>query len=357
MIEAYDHLWGTMIQFVGPFFASALAVVVLTPLMILIARRFNILDVPNERKIHTTPVPRLGGLAILLGFWIVALMNLPWSKEFGAILVGGTIIAILGIVDDVRSLSSRIRLIGQLVASGIVIWAGLFVSFMPKTWWGQALAIIITVIWILGIVNALNFADGLDGLAAGITFIAAVFFFLIAIYLRQPSVAFGAVLLAGSCLGFLVWNFKPAKIYLGDGGSTFLGFILACLALHGGWSDDGVIVALGIPTMILGVLVFDMIYITVARIKNGSVRTFQEWLDFTAKDHFHHRLMSLGFSEVMAVVFIYLVCLILGINVLVLEKIHNPLGVTILFIHALLVFVVIFMLMRVGHAMMGRKKG
>jgi UDP-GlcNAc:undecaprenyl-phosphate GlcNAc-1-phosphate transferase len=356
MIEAYSHLWGTMIKFIGPFFFSAFAVVILTPLMIVVARRFNILDVPNERKIHTHPIPRLGGLAILLGFWIVALMNLPWTKEFTAILAGGTIIAVLGIVDDVRSLSSRIRLVGQLVASGIVIWAGLVVSFMPKTWWGQLIAIIITVIWILGIMNALNFADGLDGLASGITFIAAAFFFLIAIYLRQPSVAFGAALLAGSCLGFLFWNFKPAKIYLGDGGSTFLGFILACLALHGGWSDDGVIVALGIPTIILGVLVFDMIYITIARIKNGSVRTFQQWLDFTAKDHFHHRLMSLGFSEVMAVVFIYLVCLILGINVLVLEKIHNPLGVSILFIHALLVFVVIFMLMRVGHAMLGSKK-
>ena len=356
MIAAYEHLWGTMIKFVLPFCSSALAVVILTPIMIIVARRFNVLDIPNERKIHTRPVPRLGGLAILLGFWIVALMSLPWTREFTAILIGGTIIAVLGIMDDVRSLSSRIRLLGQLIASGLVISSGLVVSFMPKTWWGQAIAIVITIIWILGIVNALNFSDGLDGLASGITFIAAAFFFLIAIYLRQPSVAFGASLLAGSCLGFLVWNFKPAKIYLGDGGSTFLGFILACLALHGGWSDDGVIVALGIPTMILGVLVFDMIYITVARIKNGSVRTFQQWLDFTARDHFHHRLISLGFSEVMAVVFIYLVCLILGINVLVLEKIHNPLGVTILFIHALLVFVVIFMLMRVGHAMMGNKK-
>ncbi len=296
------------------------------------------------------------GLAILLGFWAVSLFNLPWGREFSAIIIGATIIAVLGIMDDVRSLSSRVRLIGQVVASAIVMSSGLIVSFMPRTWWGQLIAIIITLIWILGIVNALNFADGLDGLAAGITFISAVFFFLIAVYLRQTQVAFIATLLGGSCLGFLVWNFKPAKVYLGDGGSTFLGFLLACLALYGGWSDDGSIVALGIPTIILGVLIFDMIYITIARVKNGQVRTLQEWLDYTGKDHFHHRLMSLGFSEVAAVVFIYLVCLILGLNVLVLEKVHNPLGVTILLVHALLIFLVIFLLMRVGHAMSGNKK-
>ncbi len=356
MIEAYQHLWGTMIQFTGPFLWSVLAVFCLTPVMILVARHYNIFDIPNERKIHTRPMPRLGGAALLIGFWAVALMNLPWTREFLAILAGGTIIAVMGIMDDVRSLSSRVRLVGQVIAAGIVIWAGLIVSFMPKTWWGQLIAVVITLVWILGIVNALNFADGLDGLASGMAVIAAVFFFLIAIYLRQPHVAFLAALVAGGCLGFLVWNFKPAKIYLGDGGSTFLGFLLACLALYGGWSHDGFIVALGIPTIILGVLIFDMIYITIARIKNGHVRTVQQWLDCTGKDHFHHRLMSLGFTEVMAVVFIYLVCLILGLNVLVLERIRNPLGVTILLVHALLIFTVIFLLMRAGHALQGNKK-
>ncbi|MFH0754308.1 MAG: MraY family glycosyltransferase [Candidatus Omnitrophota bacterium] len=356
MILAYQHLWGLALQFVAPFIMAVVAVVVLTPMMIALARKYGVLDMPNERKIHTKPVPRLGGLAILIGFWVVALFNLPWSKEFSAIIVGGTIIGVMGVMDDVRSLSSRIRLVGQLVASFLVIWAGMIVSFMPKTWWGNLLACIITVLWIVGIVNALNFADGLDGLAAGMTFIASTFFFLIAIYLRQPQVACVAAILAGTCLGFLVWNFKPAKIYLGDGGSTFLGFVLACLALYGGWSHDGFIVALGIPTIILGVLIFDMFYITIARIKNGSVQTFQQWLDFTGKDHFHHRLMSLGFSEVVAVVFIYLVCLVLGLNVLVLEKVHSPLGVAILFVNALFIFTIIFLLMRVGHGLQGSKK-
>ncbi|MBF0330294.1 MAG: undecaprenyl/decaprenyl-phosphate alpha-N-acetylglucosaminyl 1-phosphate transferase [Candidatus Omnitrophica bacterium] len=356
MILAYQHLWDMILRFAAPFALSAVAVAALTPGMIVVARKYNIMDIPNERKIHSKPVPRLGGLALLIGFWVVALINLPWNKEFAAIIAGATIIGVMGIMDDVRSLSSRIRLVGQLIASFLVIWAGLIVSFMPKTWWGQVMAGIITVLWIIGIVNALNFADGLDGLATGMTFIASTFFFLIAIYLGQPHVACVAAMLAGCCLGFLVWNFKPAKIYLGDGGSTFLGFVLACLALYGGWSHDGFIVALGIPTIILGVLIFDMFYITIARIKNGSVTTFQQWLDFTGKDHFHHRLMSLGFSEVMAVVFIYLVCLVLGLNVLMLEKVQSPLAVSILFINALFIFTIIFLLMRVGHGLKGNKQ-
>ncbi len=356
MLLAYQHIWSVLLRFMAPFVMSIIAVAVLTPVMIVLARKYGILDIPNERKIHTIPVPRLGGLAIIIGFWVAALLNLPWNREFTAIIIGGTFIGVMGVMDDVRPLSSRIRLVGQLAASCLVIWAGLVVSFLPKTWWGNLIAGIITVIWIIGIVNALNFSDGLDGLASGMTFIAAAFFFLLAIYLGQPQVACVAAILAGCCLGFLIWNFKPAKIYLGDGGSTFLGFILACLALYGGWSQDGFIVALGIPTIILGVLIFDMFYITIARIKNGSVTTFQEWLDFTGKDHFHHRLMSLGFGEVRAVIFIYLVCLALGFNVLILEKVHSPLAVVILFVHALIIFTIIFLLMRVGHGLQGNKK-
>ena len=175
-------------------------------------------------------------------------------------------------------------------------------------------------------------------------------------YLWQNDVARLAIILSGCCLGFLFYNFKPAKIYLGDGGSTFLGFVLACIALYGGWSENGFIVALGIPTTILGVLIFDMIYITIFRIRRGQVRTFQEWLDYTGKDHFHHRLLSMGFGERAAVVFIYLVCLILGLNVLVLEKLRNPMAVLIVGVHSLLVFVVIFLLMRAGRGIKEKER-
>ncbi len=347
-----------MQAFIRPLACAFLSVVILTPFVILIAHKYKVLDQPSPRKIHKVPVPRLGGVAILASFWIAAFFfpQHPLDKKFLAVLFAGTIIAVMGIMDDVRPLSSRIRLAGQLIAAIIVMHSGLLVSFMPKVWWGQIGAVVITLIWIIGIVNALNFADGLDGLASGMTFIASAFFFLLAMYLRQYHVALVAAILAGSCLGFLCYNSKPAKIYLGDGGSTFLGFVLACVALYGGWSENGFIVALGIPTIVLGVLIFDMIYITIARFKNRQVTTLQEWLDYTGKDHFHHRLLSMGFSEVGAVWFVYLVCLILGLNVLVLEKLRNPLGVVVLFANSTLIFLCILMLMRVGRVLNGTKK-
>jgi UDP-GlcNAc:undecaprenyl-phosphate/decaprenyl-phosphate GlcNAc-1-phosphate transferase len=356
MIAAYHHLWGTVLLFRNPFFLALFFVVLLTPLMIFLAHRFNILDHPNERKLHSKPVPRLGGLGILIAFWAAALFHLPWNSEFTCIMLGGSIIAVMGIVDDIRGLSSVVRLGGQLLASAIVMSSGLIVSFMPHTPLGTLIAWLITLLWIIGIINALNFMDGLDGLASGMTMIAAFFFFLMAVYLRQLDVALLGAVLMGSAAGFLFYNFKPAKIYLGDGGSTFFGFMLACLALYGGWSNDGFIVALGVPTIILGVLVFDMIYITVSRIKNGEVKTFRQWLDYTGRDHFHHRLLSLGFSEVGAVLFIYLVCFILGLNVLVLERLRNPLGVGIQFFNAMLIFLLILSLMRTGRVFLKKKK-
>lgn len=355
MLTEYGHLWSVMAVFTKPFLMVFVVLLFVTPLMIVLARKYGVMDIPSERKIHRLPVPRLGGLGIMIGFWIVALGHLPLPQETWAILIGGTIVGFMGVMDDVRSLSSRIRLAGQIVASFIVIKSGLMVSFMPKIWWGDFLAVVITIIWIVGIVNAVNFADGLDGLASGMVGISAVFFFLLAVYLAQPEVAFVAVILVGACMGFMVYNFKPARIYLGDGGSTFLGFILACIALYGGWSNDGFIVAMGVPAIILGVLIFDMIYITFARIKNGSVRTFQQWLDFTGKDHFHHRLMSLGFSEVRAVIFIFLIHVVLGLNVLMLEKLKNPLAIFIMGIQSVFVFTIILLLMRVGHSMAYKK--
>ncbi len=354
MIASYGHLWGMMTVFLKPFGAAVLAVCCLTPLMIGVSYKFGILDHPDKRKVHHKPVPRLGGLGIIIGFWVVSLFQMPLTREFWAILTGGTIVGLMGVADDIRPLSSRIRLVGQLVASVIVLSSGLVVSFMPKVWWGQLIAAVITIVWILGIVNAVNFADGLDGLASGMVGISTVFFFLMAIYLRQMEVAMVAAILMGCCLGFLLFNFKPAKIYLGDGGSTFLGFVLACIALYGGWSNDGFIVAMGVPTIILGVLIFDMIYISIARIKNGAVRSFQQWLDFTGRDHFHHRLLSIGFSEVGAVCFIYLIHIVLGLNVLVLEKLKNPLAIFIMAVQSVFVFTIILLLMRVGREFKGK---
>ncbi|VAX37873.1 Undecaprenyl-phosphate alpha-N-acetylglucosaminyl 1-phosphate transferase, partial [hydrothermal vent metagenome] len=237
---------------------------------------------------------------------------------------------------------------GQVAASAIIMSTGLIVSFMPDTWWGQIIAVIITLIWILGIINATNFIDGIDGLATGFTIIAAIFFLIITLHLEQFYVALMAAILVGSCLGFLLFNFKPAKIYLGDGGSTFLGFMLASFALYGEWSFRGPVIALGIPVLILGVLIFDMIYITISRIRNGHVHNFHEWLDYTGKDHFHHRLMNLGFKEEHAVIFIYIIAIILGLSALIVEHARVSYPVVVLMVQAILIFVIISILMLMG---------
>jgi len=305
-------------------------------------------DKPKGHKTHEKPTPLLGGLVIYLAFVSVYLIYNHWSLQTKSILIAGSIMLALGTIDDFYPLSSTVRLIGQIAASFIVMSTGLIVSFMPDTIWGNALAVIITLFWILGIINATNFIDGADGLATGFTIIATMFFLLITLHLNQFYVALMASILVGSCVGFLFFNFKPAKIYLGDGGSTFLGFMLACFALYGEWSSRGPIIALGIPVLILGVLIFDMIYITISRILNGHVHNFREWLDYTGQDHFHHRLMNLGLKEQDAVMFIYIISFILGLSALVLEHSKVSYPVVILMIQAALIFVSITILMLMG---------
>lgn len=348
VVTRYHHLVPSLIKYLIPAGFGFLLTVVLIPLCIRLAFKFKIVNRPEGPKAHLPPIPMLGGLGIFLAFLIVASLYQPWTVQMQAIIIGAAIIAALGTLDDIFKLSSVTRLIGQLAASGIVIASGLKVSFMPDVWWGELGAVLITIVWILGIVNATNFIDGADGLAAGYTVIASIFFFLITLHLGQIGVVLISSLMIGTGLGFLVFNFKPAKIYLGDGGSTFMGFVLACLALYGGWSSWGPIIAIGIPTLILGILIFDMIYITVSRIRNGHVRNVQQWLDYRGRDHFHHRLMNLGLKEEDAVLFIYSTSIILGLSALVIEHARFSFPVVVLMIQATLIFINITILMLTG---------
>lgn len=348
ILTRYKNLVPTLLENILPAIFTFILMLVLTPLCIKVARHFKIQVNHKDHKKHFAPTPLLGGLAVYVSFVIVALLHQPWSPQMQAIMLASSIIAVMGTIDDIRPLSSIVRLLGQLIAAGIVMNAGLKITFMPSTWWGEIGAVLFTLIWILGIVNATNFVDGVDGLAAGFTVIASVFFFLITLHLDQFAVVLVASLLIGAGLGFLVFNFKPAKIYLGDGGSTFMGFVLACLALYGEWSSWGPIIAIGIPVLILGVLIFDMIYITISRVKNGQVHNFKEWLDYRGYDHFHHRLINLGFKEEEAVIFIYAICIILGLSALVIEHARISFPVVVLLIQAILIFIAITLLMLVG---------
>ncbi|MCB9747894.1 MAG: undecaprenyl/decaprenyl-phosphate alpha-N-acetylglucosaminyl 1-phosphate transferase [Candidatus Omnitrophica bacterium] len=344
----YKHWIPQILEYSIPCLLSMLLVFFFTPIIIYIAKKFSIVDLTEKKEGFKIPIPLLGGTAIFLAVFITSLMNQPFSRQSLSILLGGAIIFIFGTIDDIKPISSTIRLFAQLIASLIVISAGLTVSFLPETWWGDFLTAGITFIWILGIVNALNFFDGADGLATGMSVIAAFFFFMITLHTEQFQVTLLAAIVIGVGLGFLIFNFKPAKIYLGDGGSTLFGFLLACLALYGGWSSRGPVVAFGIPVLILGVLIFDMIYITISRIRNGHVKTIRQWLDYRGNDHFHHRLINLGFKEHHAVLFIYTICVILGMSALAIENAKASFPVVILMLQAVLIFLNISILMLMG---------
>jgi len=225
---------------------------------------------------------------------------------------------------------------------------GVRLSFLPGTWWGNGGEVLLTIIWVVGITNAVNFFDGMDGLATGLTAICSLSFFVVALITHQSYLGYLTVALAGSCLGFLKFNFKPASIFLGDAGSTFLGFTLAGIAVMGGWAEKNPKVALSLPVIILSVFIFDMIYITVARVWNGRVKNFKEWIEHTGKDHLHHRLVTLGFNETQTVLLIFLITACLGIGGINLRA-NGDLRIYLGFLQASFIFIVIVILMLAGY--------
>jgi UDP-GlcNAc:undecaprenyl-phosphate GlcNAc-1-phosphate transferase len=287
-----------------------------TPIVRKIALKFKALDNPDARKVHIEPTPRWGGVAIYGAFVIVLLYNFDFSIELKGLLIGSTILVGVGLLDDRFGLSAKFRLFAQLSATAIAILMGARMTFLPDTWWGDILEIILTVIWFVGLTNAMNFLDGMDGLCAGLSAINSFFFAAVAIGTRQSFFMFLSTALCGACMGFLPYNFrrgKPALIFLGDTSSTFLGFTLAGLALIGDMAKDNY-VAIIVPILILAIPIFDMSLTTFMRIKSGQVHSFGEWLHFTGKDHFHHRIADMGFGKRRTVQVILLIAICLGIN-------------------------------------------
>ena len=326
---------------------SFLLAFLLTKAVRRIANKLEILDHPNDRKIHKKPIPLLGGLAIYVSFVITIFLNFSFSIELKGVIIGGTIILVIGLIDDVKHLPANWKLIGQVIASSTLILFGVKLSFLPNTWWGIGGEVLLTIIWIVGITNAVNFFDGMDGLATGLAVVCSLSFFIVAQITGQPYLGYLTIALAGSSLGFLKFNFKPASIFLGDAGSTFLGFTLAGIAIMGGWAEKDPKVALSLPVLVLSVFIFDMIYITIARIFKGVVRSLKEWIEYTGKDHLHHRLLTLGFSERQTVLLIYLIAACLGIGGI---NLRTPEGIKIYFefLQALFIFIIIVVLMISG---------
>ena len=309
---------------------SYLVATTMTPLIRRLAVRVGAVDHPSSRKIHESTTPLLGGVAVYLAFLIAILANtaglaapLVLNEGMLGVLAGGTLLLLVGVRDDIRHVPATAKLVVQLLAATIVIWAGKLLTFFPHGLWGDTLNVLLTVLWIVGITNAFNFFDGMDGLATGLAIIAAFFLGVVAFQTNQPTLGWVAVALVGAGLGFLPYNFRPkasATIFLGDAGSTFLGFTLACLAVKGNWADQNPIVSVSTPILIFGILIYDMVHTTVQRIYLGKVRTVKGYLEYVGKDHMHHRLERVLGSRTETVFIIFLLSIALGLAGVVLRN-------------------------------------
>jgi UDP-GlcNAc:undecaprenyl-phosphate GlcNAc-1-phosphate transferase len=260
------------------------------------------------------------------------------------LLAGGLAVAAVSIVDDWKEIPARFKLLVQIVVVLLMIHQGIVLDLFPiHETWGRVMNVVFTILWIVGITNAMNFIDGMDGLATGVAAIISFFMGIVAYQTYQPVMGWIALALLGSCLGFLPYNFtrkRQASIFLGDTGSTFLGFVLAALAVKGEWAAQSEIVSFSAPVLIFWILIFDMTYITFERILTGKVKTFREWVDYVGKDHIHHRLYELLGDRRKAVLFIYFICATLGISAIALRN-ARPIDGILLVFQAFLITVIV----------------
>ena len=295
----------------------------LTPVMFRLGHRLGLVDQPAERKIHWEPTPRIGGVAIYLGFLVAVLANSILLDWMIAILVSGSLLLVVGLLDDKWELPAWVKLSAQVVGAGLVIYSGTVLTLFPSGLPGDVANVLVTLLWIVGITNAFNFFDGMDGLATGLAILIAFFMGMVAFDTNQPYLGWLALAIIGAGIGFFPYNSgvrRPGLIFLGDGGSTFLGFTLACLAVKGDWAHDNPIVSFSNPLLIFGVLIYDMIHITVERVLTKKVRTVKEWIDYVGKDHLHHRLERVLGSRQASVGMIFVLTFCLGLAAIVLRK-------------------------------------
>ena len=292
------------------FSAFVVALVVcnrMTPPVKRFAERIGAMDIPkDDRRVHNHPIPRMGGLAIIVGFFLAVLLFVPVSEKIYGIVIGAFIIAGMGFVDDIVNLKPTVKLVLQLFAAFVCVRFGLVIDAVtwPVTqtdmelgWFGEP----ITILWIVLCTNAFNLIDGLDGLAAGVTAICSFFLLVSSIlfFTAEPSAAIILTALIGACLGFIPFNFNPAKIFMGDVGSQFLGFILATVSILGLFKLQTV-VAFALPLADTG-------FAVIRRLAHGQ-SPFQ-----ADKGHFHHRLLALGMSQKQTVLVLYGVAAIGGV--------------------------------------------
>lgn len=309
-------------------FTIALAVAYfITPRVKDFAIKVGALDAPDARKVHTRPIPRMGGLAIYAAFVLAVLSSMYVSREILGLLVGGTVILIVGIIDDLKPLPARVKLLGQIVAAAVLVMFDIRIEWLTNPFgemiYVEYLAIPLTILWVVGLTNTVNLIDGLDGLAAGVSTIASVTILLVALQQNFWTVAVLTAALAGSALGFLQHNFNPAKIFMGDTGSMFLGYMLAAISILGAVKSAATI-ALIVPIVALGLPILDTAFAIIRRYMSGRPIFKPD------KGHLHHRLLEMGLTQKQAVLLMYVMSGCLGLSAIALTEVNKSFGAVII---------------------------
>lgn len=319
-------------------FAFTVALIVayfITPHVKDFAIRAGALDAPDARKVHTRPIPRMGGLAIYLAFVLAVLASLHVSHEIAGLLVGGTVILIVGIIDDMKHLSAKAKLFGQIIAALVLVLFNVRIEWLTNPFGDMIYlnywSIPLTVLWVVGLTNTLNLIDGLDGLAAGVSTIASITILLVALQQNFWTVAILTAALAGSALGFLQHNFNPAKIFMGDTGSMFLGYMFAAVSILGTVKSAATI-ALVVPIVALGLPIMDTAFAIIRRYTNGRPIFKPD------KGHLHHRLLEMGLTQKQAVLLMYVISGCLGLSAIALTEVNKGYGALIILLLLALAF-------------------
>ena len=305
-----------VLAFVVAFLASFAS----TPWARELAHLIGAIDDPKDaRKIHKVPTPRLGGIAIFFGFLLAVVCFVILTPEIISIIIGSMIIVVMGAFDDRKPMRAITKLLIQIVAALIVALSGVRIEILTNPllfvnsdylFLGN-LSIPITVIWIVAITNAVNLIDGLDGLAAGVASISSVCILIISLMVSESNIAILIACLTGACIGFLPYNFNPASIFMGDSGSNFLGFILACVSIEGLFKGYAVI-SFAVPLLLLALPIFDTSVAILRRIKDKKPVMAPD------RGHLHHKLVDMGFSTKQAVLILYTITAVLGLSAIIL---------------------------------------
>lgn len=318
-LEIHGHLFLSGFKL---FVSSALLTFALMPVVIRFAHKVDALDQPDaHRRIHKEATPRIGGVAVFLAVNLTLLLNFNFSLGLKGVCISAIMIAMLSLWDDIREVPATIKLLVQIIALVVLIRFGVHIELVSGVWWGGMVEVGVTALWMIGITNAFNFLDGINGLAASLAVAVSLLMGVLAWHTGQTYMLLLTLSVAGGAFGFMPDNARythPARIFLGDVGSTYLGWMMAGIAVMGGWSSGGPVRAYAAPLLIFSVMVFDMIYTTIARIWRGDVKTARQWVAYVGRDHLHHRLMHLGLSQPQAVIAIVALTLIAGLGALAL---------------------------------------